>query len=260
MKIKTLACFVMLAISIISCSSDDSGETITGTGTILIEFDNAYQDSDLLLGSSSYNASGTEKIKISKVKYIISNIKLEDEDGNVYVIPKNESYFIIDESNEDSQMIELSDVPAANYTKITYGLGVDQAKYLEGANGQGDFLIKAQEAGMMWSWQAGYKFFVFEGLYTSATTTTETAFAYHMGSHGSSLDNYKEVSMSFANTARVRTNMSPIIHIVADLSNTLMGTTVFKLDDAPQIHVDAVKSPQIATNISAMFTVHHIHN
>ncbi len=250
----------MLAISILSCSSDDNEEVITGSGSITVEFDNAYLDSDLLLNTSSYNASGTEKIKISKVKYIVSNIKLEDEDGHVYVVPKNESYFIVDESNEDSQMIELSDVPAANYTKITYGLGVDQAKYLEGADGQGDFLTKAQEAGMMWSWQAGYKFFVFEGLYTSDDTTTETAFAYHMGSHGTALDNYKEISMTLANTARVRTDMTPIVHIVADLSNTLMGDTEFKLDDAPQIHVDAVKSPQIATNVSGMFMVHHVHN
>ncbi|WP_298534482.1 MbnP family protein [uncultured Algibacter sp.] len=260
MKIIKFACLIMLAISILSCSSDDNEEVITGSGSITVEFDNAYLDSDLLLNTSSYNASGTEKIKISKVKYIVSNIKLEDEDGHVYVVPKNESYFIVDESNEDSQMIELSDVPAANYTKITYGLGVDQAKYLEGADGQGDFLTKAQEAGMMWSWQAGYKFFVFEGLYTSDDTTTETAFAYHMGSHGTALDNYKEISMTLANTARVRTDMTPIVHIVADLSNTLMGDTEFKLDDAPQIHVDAVKSPQIATNVSGMFMVHHVHN
>tara|TARA_R110002049_G_scaffold309272_1_gene519828 strand:- start:28253 stop:29035 length:783 start_codon:yes stop_codon:yes gene_type:complete len=260
MKISKFACAIMLAISIVSCSSDNDDDTISGEGTITIEFDNAYSDSDLLLNTTSYNAVDTEKIKIASVKYIVSNIRLEDENGMVYTQPKNDSYFIVDEETSASQFINLSNVPAANYTKITFGIGVDQAKYLEGATGQGNFLTMAQDAGMMWSWTAGYKFFVFEGLYTSSTTTTETAFAYHMGSHGTALDNYKEVTLTLTNSARVRTDMTPEVHIVANLSNILNGTNKFKLDDAAQIHVDAVKSPQIATNVNGMFKVDHVHN
>ncbi|NJX16716.1 MbnP family protein [Tamlana crocina] len=259
MKLNKYAWIAMLALSIVSCSSNDD-EAISGEGNLIVEFDNAYAGSDLLLNASTYNAVDTEKIKISAVKYIVSNIKLEDENGHVYTVPKNESYFIVDESSESSQMIDLSGVPAGNYTKITYGIGVDQEKYLEGAEGQGDFLTQAQEAGMMWSWQAGYKFLVYEGVYTSENTTAETAFAFHMGSHGSSVDNYKEVSLTFPTIARVRTDLSPIVHVVVDLDHILNGTTQFMLDDASQIHVDAVKSPQIATNASGMFTVHHIHN
>lgn len=259
MKLIKYAWLAMLVLSIVSCSSNDE-ESISGEGNLIIEFDNSYAGSDLILNASTYNAVDTEKIKISAVKYIVSNIRLEDENGNVYTVPKNESYFIVDESSESSQMIDISGVPAGNYTKITYGVGVDQEKYLEGAEGQGNFLTQAQDAGMMWSWQAGYKFLVFEGVYTSETTTAETAFAFHMGSHGSSVDNYKEVSLTFPSTARVRTDLSPIVHVVANLSNILDGTTQFMLDDAPQIHVDAVKSPQIATNASNMFMVHHVHN
>ncbi|AUS04468.1 MbnP family protein [Pseudotamlana carrageenivorans] len=261
MKTTKFASVIMLAISVLSCTSDDvNNDAITGTGVLTVEFDNAYNNSDLLFETSVYNAVDTEKIKISDVKYIVSNIRLEDEDGEVYTVPKNESYFIVDESNENSLLIDLSDVPAGNYKKITFGIGVDQEKYLEGATGQGDFLSKAEEAGMMWSWQAGYKFFRYEGLYTSATTTTETAFTFHMGSHGTALDNYKEMTLDMPTTARVRTDISPVVHIVSDLSQVLNGKTQFKLDDAPQIHVDAVKSPKIAENVIGMFKVHHVHN
>ncbi|APZ45799.1 hypothetical protein BW723_05580 [Polaribacter reichenbachii] len=252
-----VACFI--AISITACSSEDE-EIITGEGKVTLEFDNSYLTSDLLLSTASYSANESEEITISDVKYIVSNIRLENSEGEVFTYPKEDSYFIISESDTDSQFISLSNVPAADYTKITFGIGVDQEKYLEGATGQGDFLTLAQDAGMMWSWQAGYKFFVFEGLYTSDETTTETAFAFHMGSHGSSVDNYKEVTLSLTNTARVRTTSTPEIHVVADLSNILSGTTTFLLDDAAQIHVDAVKSPQIATNVNGMFVVDHVHN
>lgn len=247
------------AISITACSSEED-EMLTGEGNVSLEFDNAYLTSDLLLTTTAYSANNTEKIKISNVKYIVSNIRLEDENGIVFTYPKEDSYFIVNESESDSQFINLTNIPAGNYTKITFGIGVDQEKYLQGATGQGDFLTLAQDSKMMWSWQAGYKFFVFEGVYTSDNTTTETAFAFHMGSHGSSVDNYKEVTLSLTNSARVRTTLTPEIHVVADLSNILSGTTTFLLDDAAQIHVDAVKSPQIATNVNGMFMVDHVHN
>ena len=260
MKITKFACAIMLAISIVSCASDNDDEIISGNGTITVEFDNAYSDSDLLLNSSTYNAVGTEKLKISKVKYIVSNIRLKDESGTVFTYPKNDCYFIVDESDENSQNINLSGVPAANYTEITFGIGVDQARYTEGATGQGDFLTQATDAGMMWSWTAGYKFFVYEGLYTSATTTTETAFAFHMGSHGTALDNYKEVTLSLPNTARVRTNLTPVVHLVADLSKLFKGTNEFSLDEKTSMHVDAERSPKFATNVNNMFEVDHVHN
>lgn len=253
-----VACFI--AMSITACSSNEDEEMITGEGSVSVEFDNSYLTSDLLLSTATYLANDTEEIKISDVKYIVSNIRLENEEGVIFTYPKEESYFIVSEADTDSQFITLSNIPAANYTKITFGIGVDQEKYLEGATDQGDFLTLAQDAGMMWSWQAGYKFFVYEGLYTSNATTTETAFAFHMGSHGSSLDNYKEITLDLTNSARVRTDLTPEIHVVADLSNVLSGTTTFLLDDAAQIHVDAVKSPQIATNVNSMFTIDHVHN
>lgn len=258
MKIsKYIAAFLFVA-TLAACSSSE--EVLTGEGNVTLEFDNAYNNSDLLLETAPYSANNTEKIKINKVKYIVSNIRLETATGSVFTYPKNESYFIVDESVEASQFITLKNVPEDDYTKVTFGIGVDQEKYLEGATGQGDFLAKAQEAGMMWSWQAGYKFMVFEGTYTSENTTTETAFAFHMGSHGTAVDNYKEVSLDLTNSARIRTDLTPVIHIVSDVSNILDGTTKFLLDDAAQIHVDGVKSPQIATNVSGMFVIDHVHN
>lgn len=259
MKILNYITVFFIAVTIASCTSSED-DIIEGEGNVRLEFDNAYKTSDLLLKTTPYSANESEKIKISKVKYIISNIRLETAAGTIFTYPKNSSYFIVNEEDVASQFITLTGIPAEDYTKITFGVGVDQEKYLTGATGQGDFLTIAKEAGMMWSWQAGYKFMVFEGTYTSNTTITETAFAFHMGSHGSALDNYKEVTLDLTNSARVRIDATPEIHVVADVSNILKGTTKFMLDDAAQIHVDGVKSPQIATNVNGMFSIDHVHN
>ncbi len=198
MKISKYIAAFFIAATLTACSTEEE-EMLSGEGNLSIEFDNAFGDSDLILNSTSYISNSSEKIKISSVKYIVSNFKLETEEGVVYTYPKEESYFIVDENNVSSQFINLTNIPAGNYTKMIFGIGVDQEKYLAGATGQGDFLTLAQDAGMMWSWQAGYKFVVFEGDYTSDNTAIPTAFAFHMGSHGTALDNYKEVTVDFSN-------------------------------------------------------------
>ena len=243
-----------------SCSNDDDKvDQITGEGTLKIEFDNAYAGSDLLLGTA-YPGNGTERLTIETFKYIVSNISLTQEDGTVFTYPKDESLFVIDESDNDSRFISLPNVPAGNYTKITFGIGVDQEKYLQGAEGQGDFLAIATDAGMLWSWQAGYKFIRYEGSFSSDNSTEETAFAIHMGSHGTALDNYKEITLDLPVSAKLRTDITPEIHVVADLEGVLNAETILYLADKAQIHVDPVKSPQIAVNTSKIFTVDHVHN
>lgn len=260
MKNFKYAVMVLLAATLLSCSSDDETATISGEGNLTIEFDNAYNTSDLLLETTTYSANNPEEIKINAVKYIVSNIKLEDDNGNIFVYPKNESYFIVNESDVSSQFISLKNVPAANYTKLTFGIGVDQEKYQQGAEGQGAFLEQATEEGMMWSWQAGYKFLVYEGLFTSTEFPEETAFAIHMGSHGSALDNYKEVTVNLPVSAKLRTNKTPEIHVISDVSKILNGPNKLYLEEKSQIHVDPEKAPLIAENATTMFSVDHVHN
>lgn len=260
MKFLKHLAIVLLAITIVSCLSNNDDEILDGKGTLEIKFDNAYKTSDLLLGTTTYDAMETEKVNINAVKYIVSNIRFEKNDGSIFEYPKESSFFIVDEADAASQKFTLNNIPEGDYSKITFGIGVDQETYLKGAEDQGELLAKAQEMGMMWSWQAGYKFFLFEGNYTSSTVTEETAFAFHMGSHGSNLDNYKEVTLELPNTVLVRERSEASVHVVADVSKVLDGETKFLLEKDDQIHVDPVKSPEIAININQMFTVHHVHN
>lgn len=113
---------------------------------------------------------------------------------------------------------------------------------------------------MMWSWQAGYKFLNFEGTFTSPTVTEPTNFKIHMGSHGSSLDNYKEVTLNLGTEALVSDEMNPIIHMVADANAILDGANKISLSEQAVIMVSEEKSPKIAVNTAGMFTVDHVHN
>lgn len=261
-QLKNIAIAMVAALAFTSCSSDD--DKITGEGSLNVEFDNVFGSADLILGTQTNTTSQSENLKISDVKYIISNIVLTKSDGTTFTYPKSKSYFIVDEATATSHILNLSNIPAGNYTKIKFGIGVDQEQFNLGAAGQGDFLAIAQDAGMMWSWSAGYKFVAFEGTFTSGTVTTDTSFMVHTGQTGTSY-NYTDVTLDLPENALIRTNITPQIHIMADVKHIIDGTNKIKLSDNNMGGMGAMimggaNLPLITANLSNMFEVEHVHN
>lgn len=265
MKITKIAFALLLCASIISCSSDDdmsSGDLSGQKGILSLKFDNGVGDQDFIFGTT-YNKSNGESYKLETLKYIISNIRVKDEEGNIFMYPTSDNVFIVDEANGNNAgeiFITLDNVDAANYTEVSFGIGIDQDRFALGAEGQGDFLIEADNAGMLWSWATGYRFMRFDGTYSSSSVTDEPI-NIHMGSVGTSLDNYREVTLTFPNTVRVREASQPEIHIKADISKVFDGTTSVNFADGySQVHTSAETTPIIADNLMGIFEVHHVHN
>ncbi len=257
-QLKTIAAVVAITFAFSSCSNDeDPVQNITGTGNLKLEFDNVYKTSNLAFNTPYTNSNG-ETVKITEAKYIVSNIVLTKEDGSTYTVPKSQSYFIIDEATEASTLLNLPNIPAGNYTKVKFGIGVDQAQFNLGATGQGDFLAQAQAAGMMWSWSAGYKFVALEGMFTSATVTTDTMFMLHTGQTGTDY-NYTEVTLNLPENALVRTTITPQIHLMADLSQLPDGTNKINFAEGAMV-MGGGKLALVTANIANMFEVHHVHN
>lgn len=261
-QLKNLLAVVAIASILFSCSNDD--EAITGSGNLVLEFDNVFGSNDLILGTQSNVTSQGETLKISDVKYIVSNIVLTKKDGTKYVYPKSSSYFIVNEADALAHEVELENVPAGDYTKITFGIGVDKAQFDLGATGQGNFLTAAQDAGMMWSWSAGYKFVLFEGMFTSSTVSSETMFMVHTGQTGTDY-NYTEITLDLPANALVRTNITPDVHVFADVAKIIDGTNKVKLSDNNMGGMGAMimggaNLPLITTNLNGMFSVNHVHN
>lgn len=257
LQLKNIALAMVAAIALTSCSNDDNNE-ITGEGNLKLEFDNVYGDADFAFNTAYTNSNG-EVVKASNAIYIVSNIVLTKEDGSTYTVPKSESYFFINEADAASTLLNLPNIPAGNYTKVTFGIGVDQAQFSAGADGQGTMWTDAQALGMTWSWAAGYKFVKFEGTYTSSTVTTETSYMVHTGKTGD-VYNYAEVTLDFPENAMVRTNITPQVHIMSDLKKILDGTTVINLTDGAMVMGGTKVQNISANNVPTMFEVHHVHN
>ena len=254
---------IVAILFLASCTKDKTTET-PGVGSLKIHFENGFAENGLVLGSPTTATSNDEILKISKIKYIISNIVLTKEDGTTFTYPKSQSYFIVDEEISPSLEIELANIPYGNYKKVTFGVGVDQAQFDLGATGQGNLWTNAQTAGMTWSWASGYKFLAFEGTFTSPTYTSDVSFMIHTGKTGTDY-NYTVVSLDLPTIALVRATITPEIHMSTDLSQIIDGENKINLSSKNEMGMGAMimggaDLPLITANLSNMFSVEHVHN
>jgi hypothetical protein len=263
--LKAIAAVMAFSTLFVSCSSDDDTNPVTegSVGDVELYFDNGVNGDALILGNA-YTNSNNEKLTINRFNYIVSNFVLTDEDGNEFAYPKEQSYFVISEE-ADRLTVHLENIPAGNYKKIKFGIGVDQQRYLQGETVQQSFWDLASENFLTWTWSTGYRFINFEGTFTSSAVEGEKNFQVHQGSN-TATDNYREVTLSLPTTARVRKNEMPNIHLMVDANVILDGDTKIKLVD--NLNTAGTSAPimggenliTIAANTLKMFKVDHVHN
>lgn len=243
-----LSLFLCVLLALACSCEDDPIEN----KDIEIIFNNTFKARDLELDTETYQNSAGESFSIRELKYIISNIELVAQNGEVFSYPVEDSYFLINEEDPESQIIRLRNVPGINYQSIRFGIGVDQSNYP--LNGVDNFVPTAEENQMLWSWSAGYIFFKMEGSYSVSGSDSEEDFLYHIGSHGTNLDNYKEVEItSSAGFLELRTNNR--LFIEADVSKVFNASYEIRINDKPDIQIDPVNAPKISENVSQMFSI-----
>ncbi len=247
---KNFIAIALVFVGLISCN-DDTVEELT-TGNVVLTFENSNNGNPLVLDSQTYVNGSGENYQVNELKYIISNIVFTKSDGSFYAVPPEESYFVIDE--QGNKTVSLIGVPAGEYTNVRFGFGIDPTKYpIE--SGTLNFVPTAEEAGMLWTWSAGYKFLKFEGTYVvpSDTPQPSSPFTYHVGSHGANLDNYKEINLAFAKAVSPQVTASQVL--VFDVAKIFDSAHTMSLEEKDDVQVDPVNAPKIAENVRTAFSV-----
>lgn len=256
----TLAVLAIAAL-LASCNDDDTVLSNTsGNGNLDIEFDNSYAGNEFTLNTANAATSNNEILNISEAKYFISNIVLIDENGALFTYPKANGYFIVDESDESSVVLHLENVPAANYSKIRFGIGVDPE--MAASAEQEDFIALAQDGGLYAD--SDYTFLSLKGNFTSPSVSPQNPFEIEVRQTTTAANNYREVILDLPQKALVRNEITPEIHVVADLSKIIDGAHKVKLSDhveAGEVHISEGETvDNIALNLPEIFTVAHVHN
>lgn len=247
--LKQISLILILCVILNACKSDNTSQDVAGLD---ITITNTVGDKNLELDNETYVKNGDETFSVSELKYIISNIVLTDNNGNQFVYPQADSYFLINEAIPQSQNIKLENINANTYTSITFGFGVDQSNYP--LNGVDNFVPAAEAQDMLWSWSAGYKFLKFEGLYTSGNITNKP-FLYHIGSHGQNLDNYREITLNFLQPLVLNSSETKQVNINFDVQKIFNAEFTLVLSEKDDIQIDPERAPKIVDNITKAFEI-----
>ncbi len=237
-------------------------------GTIVLNFDNIAGTRNLKFGENYTNAAG-EQFSLDVFQYYISNIKLKTEDGREYVVPQDESYFLVKEQDPKSQLITLKNVPEGNYNSVTFIIGVDSLRNTMDVSkriGVLDVGNAEMGKGMYWSWNSGYIFVKAEGLSPQVAPGPDgqRKFRYHIGGFGGyssrTINNIKTKTLDLGrDRAKVRQGKEPEVHIVVDVLKMFSGTATISLATNPTVMFSPF-SVNVANNYVNMFEYHHVHN
>lgn len=258
---------IAIAFTFTSCGEDETPNILPGKNTVSIDFDASFAGQQLTLGNE-YTLNG-EKLKINAFDYIAGNFVLVKEDRTEFVYPKEKSFFIISEGGnkynkatketakvEKITKVNLTDVPAGKYTKIKFGIGIDEDTYKQGKQFANKLWERAEKYALVWSWATGYKFLVLEG-----KVGADKAFKYHVaaaandGAYVKGKELYKEITLDLsANPFLVDNEKSPQIHLRVDASKMLTGV---KVSETPVLM--GPKTTPISKNSTQMFAFDHIH-
>ena len=219
----------MLAVTAAMITSCKKSETFNEEvkGPLSVEFDNIAGSSDLELNTTAYTNASAESFKITKLKYYVSNFVFTKTDGSVYIIPQDESYFLVDEGAGTEQEVEF-EIPEGEYKTLSFTLGVDSLRSTMDPSKRTGVLDPAGAAAdMYWNTNSGYIFFNMEGTSASAAGGT---FSYHIGGYGNAaspvINNIKTITLDLTarGTPKVKSGKETNIHLMVDMLKFFNGS------------------------------------
>lgn len=251
----SIAFVALFTLVLTSCKKNETVTPVDEKGAFTLEFDNVVNGNPLVLETQNYTNANGDSFNVSVFKYYVSNIKLTKADGSVYSAP--ESYMLVDASKPSSLLNSLNNVPAGDYTKISFLIGVDKERNLAGA--QTGALDPA--LGMFWTWNSGYIFVKFEGT-SPQSTATNKSLTFHIGGIVDPNNTIRTFSTSFsaANPLRIRTDKKPQLHFKVNVASLFTGKQNIKFGNL-NFTMGGANSVIVADNYAdGLFQLDHIHN
>ena len=250
----------------LACTKENTVDPMdNSTNAVTLEFDNRVGAQKMALGSSTYKNGSGEEFTLTRFNYFISNVALKKADGTLVKFP--DQYFLIRQSDPTSWEPELREVPAGDYTEISFLIGVDSTRSVSDISARTGVLDPASygDDAMYWSWNSGYIFVKMEG--TSPVVPLNSAgkrvFEMHIGGYGGRTtvapNNLRTVKLPLISKATVRKGIAPTIHLVADFLKVFDGPKPIRLAETNSVHNPAAAGP-LADNYMTMFVVDHVHN
>lgn len=135
-----------------------------------------YNDCVVQTNGTFYRTTASDSVSFETIRFYISGIELLENGKSVW--KEENSFHLIDISDQKSLCIRLNTSPGFSFDKIKYNLGIDSLTNVSGALG-GDL---DPTKGMYWTWQNGYINLKIEGK-SNRCNTRNKEFQFHLGGY-----------------------------------------------------------------------------
>ena len=196
-----------------------------------------FQNEPLVLKDKKYVTKTNDTVTITKMKFYLSNIVLELEDGTQY--KESNSFHLVDAETLSSLEFYLKNVPDIKIKKIGFAVGIDSKNSIsEKFDGDLDPAL-----GMYWAWNTGYINMKLEGK-SSSCTSVKKEFQFHIGGYLPKQNALQEIELKI--------DENQIINIEVELSKWLDSLS---LKETNSIMIPGEKAIAMARIYKNMFLV-----
>jgi len=245
MNRRWLLIFPVAVLLLAGCKKKEDGPVVSPfKASAKISFQHVFGTSPLVLSNQWYVNAANDSVRISMLKYYISNITLKSG-GQSFVVP--ESYFLIDEAEPASKTILLSGLPPVSFDEIEFLIGVDSAKNASGAHtGALDVIHN-----MYWGWASGYICSKLEGYFIDSV---ESGFSFHVGGFNYPNNASRKVSISFNGEKLPAAELNPpTLVLKTDVSEYFKNPVTLDLKQYNSVHSPSATGNMLADNYTDMF-------
>lgn len=242
-----MKCFKQISLAIVSIILFGTVVSFINSvkSKVSIRFSN-YVGNAVLKVDSAYTNQLGQPFTVTNIKYYISHITFKQANGAPYFVRE---YYLVNEQEEDSKQINLSDVPEGEYTSMEFIIGVDSLHNCSGVqSGALDPLN-----GMFWAWNTGYIFLKFDG--TSPVSKSQgNTLEFHIGGYKSPSNCIRKVTLSFKTPLLLTANTTKEINMKADILQIFKSPTVIDFSKLSSV-TDFHNATTVADNYASMFSL-----
>ena len=246
-KLVYIVGLVSLSIGANACKETEE-EPKASFGELEFEFDHVWglNNQPFYMDQTFIHPMSKDTMEINLLKYYISNITLYNSDGSTYDVP--DSYYLID---PDENTISLSNIPAGEYNRIDFTVGVDSTRNFSGL--QTGALNPSN--GMFWSWSTGYIFIRVEGKSPQSSTGM---FMFHIGGYEAPYNAINTKQLPIENELlSINPNSKPVVHMNVNVAKLWHGP--IQLSKFNLIHNVGDTAVIMADNFADGISIDHIH-
>jgi hypothetical protein len=159
---------VIILMFLCSCTSEK---------TVTVNFNAFVNGEELEYGKEYASPNGDGTFAIYDFKLYVSNLQLISNANSEKDYLEKESYHLLKFHTGNSCSFVLNNISLESYDKIGISIGIDEEANLSIQN-PGDLDPTNQ---MAWNWTSGYKFLLFEGLYSPESSENDIPIVFHIG-------------------------------------------------------------------------------